>query len=95
MPRYRTNRTKRLREKLVKHLGEEGPKSSRELLDFYNRATKQGTTMNSMTNVLSKDPRFVVVETIRVSNALARGAMRSRYDMLVWDLAPDIRREEE
>ena len=82
MPKYRSNRTKRLREKLVKHLGEVGPKSSRELLDYFNLVNRQGTTMNSMTNVLAKDPRFIVVETIRVSQSTS-----GRYDMLVWGLA--------
>ena len=82
MPRYRSNRTKRLREKLVKHLGEDGPKSSRQLLDYYNRVNKNGTTMNSLTNVLSKDPRFIVVDTIRGSQHQG-----GKYDMLVWGLA--------
>ena len=82
MPRYRSNRTKRLREKLVKYMAEAGPKSSRELLDWFNRVNKNGTTMNSLTNVLSKDPRFVVVDTIRVTQNLS-----GRYDMFVWGLA--------
>ncbi len=82
MAKYRTNRTKRLREKLVKHLHEAGPKSSRELLDYYNRVSRLGTTMNSLSNVLSKDPRFIVVDTIRVSQSTS-----GRYDMLVWGLA--------
>ena len=82
VPQYRSNRTKRLREKLVKHIAEAGPKSSRELLDWFNRVNKNGTTMNSLTNVLSKDPRFVVVDTIRVTQNLS-----GRYDMFVWGLA--------
>ena len=82
----RANRTKRLREKLVEYLTEQGPKSSRELLDYYNKASRQGTTMNSLTNVLSKDPRFEVVQTIRVSNNTisASRARGSQYSMLVW-----------
>ena len=82
VPQYRSNRTKRLREKLVKHMAEVGPKSSRELLDWFNRVNKNGTTMNSLTNVLSKDPRFGVVDTIRVTQNLS-----GRYDMFVWGLA--------
>ena len=82
VPQYRSNRTKRLREKLVKHMAEVGPKSSRELLVWFNRVNKNGTTMNSLTNVLSKDPRFVVVDTIRVTQNLS-----GRYDMFVWGLA--------
>ena len=82
----RAHRTKRLREKLVKHLTEHGPKSSRELLDYYNKATRQGTTMNTLTNVLSKDPRFEVVQTIQVSNNTisANRSRGSQYSMLVW-----------
>ena len=82
VPQYRSNRTKRLREKLVKHMAEAGLKSTRELLDWFNRVNKNGTTMNSLTNVLSKDPRFVVVDTIRVTQNLS-----GRYDMFVWGLA--------
>ena len=82
VPQYRSNRPKRLREKLVQHMAEVGPKSSRELLDWFNRVNKNGTTMNSLTNVLSKDPRFVVVDTIRVTQNLS-----GRYDMFVWGLA--------
>jgi len=82
VPQYRSNRTKRLRERLVKHIAEAGPKSSRELLDYFNKVNKNGTTMHSLTNVLSKDPRFVVVDTIRVSQH-----MSGRYDMFVWGLA--------
>ncbi len=80
----RTNRTYRVREKLLDHLRENGPKSSRELLDYYNRATKQGTTMNSMTNVLAKDRRFRVADTIRVPNKRGRMGTGGYYDMLVW-----------
>lgn len=81
LPAYRSNRTKRLRERLVRYLREDGPKSSRELLDYFNKVNKNGTTMNSMTNVLAKDPRFVVVDTIKVRQH------HSRYDMFVWGLA--------
>jgi hypothetical protein len=79
----RANRTKRLREKLVRYLTKHGPKSSRELLDYYNTATRQGTTMNTLTNVLSKDPRFEVIQTIQVSQSTS-----GRYSMLVWGVIP-------
>ena len=85
----RANRTKRLREKLLEHIKRNGPKSSRELLDYYNSTSRQGSTMNSMANVLAKDPRFRVVRKIMVGG----GHIGSRYEMLVWG-AVDTSEEE-
>jgi len=78
----RANRTRRLRDKLVEYIKLNGPQTSRQLLDYYNSASRQGTTMNSMTNVLAKDPRFRVHHKVMVT-----GTLGSKYEMLVWGLA--------
>jgi len=79
--RIYSNKTKRLREHLELHLKENGPKTSRELLDYYNQVSRQGSTMNSLTNVLAKDPRFCVHRTVRIM-----GHDSSSYEMLMWCL---------
>jgi len=78
----KANKTKRLRDKLQKYIQNNGPKTSRQLLDYFNSVSRQGSTMNSMTNVLAKDPRFRVHHKVMVRNIVGGG----RYEMLVWGL---------
>tara|TARA_R110002096_G_scaffold310594_4_gene505129 strand:+ start:4320 stop:4580 length:261 start_codon:yes stop_codon:yes gene_type:complete len=81
----RANKTKRLRGKLTAYLKTHKTASSRELLDHFNKENRQGSTMNSMTNVLAKDPRFKVVGQTRVAGNAAGG----KYSMLLWGLVDE------
>lgn len=81
----RANKTKRLRNKLVKRITRMGPQTTRQLLDYYNDASRQGSTMNSITNVLAKDPRFRVHHKVMVRNSISGG----KYEMLVWGLTSE------
>jgi len=83
----RANKTLRLRNKLIAFLKVRGTASSRQLLDHFNSTTRQGSTMNSMTNVLAKDPRFKVVGQTKVSK------FSGKYSMLVWGLSGEEEEE--
>ena len=75
------SRTQRLREEVVRLLGDAGPRNTVQILDHLNARFRWGATMNQLGNIMAKDGRFRKLGT-------ERGGFRGmRYDVCVWALA--------
>ena len=60
-------RTKRLRKAIIKHLLKVGQADTADIYEWLKNNTYWGESMNRISNVLAKDPRFELVgETRRV-----------------------------
>ncbi len=58
-------RTKRLRNKIIKFLEEKGEADTADVYEHLKHATYWGASQNQVGNILSKDPRFVLVGETR------------------------------
>ena len=77
-------RTKRLRVKIKDFLRANPESNSRQIYEHINAAITHGTTMNQLSNILSKDPDIVKVGQERVSGFLGGG-----YVCCIWKLQED------
>jgi len=75
-------RSKRLKQKIVEILRENGPLNTGQIFEEYNRIYRHGTTMSALTNALRGRARVVgSVDTTKLGT-------RCRY--LIWDVKEDI-----
>tara|TARA_B100000902_G_scaffold388149_2_gene433307 strand:- start:136 stop:405 length:270 start_codon:yes stop_codon:yes gene_type:complete len=58
-------RTKRLRKQIIKHLLEVGEADTADIYEHLKENTYWGKSMNQISNVLAKDPRFKLVGKTR------------------------------
>jgi len=63
----------RLKKFIIELIEQKGPMTTGEILDAFNRHSRNGTQMQSLGNLLGKDPIFVQVDYIghsRIRNAV-------------------------
>lgn len=74
-------RTRRLAEWILDEIGmsENGYLNTHEIKDKIDARSKQGTTMNSLSNVLAKSSAFEIVGVVRT-----RSLLNSGYEIKVW-----------
>jgi hypothetical protein len=77
-------KTARLREHCKEYLERHGVCNTAEIFDFINKNTRWGTTMNQLSNVLSKTKGIVKVDYIDVSST--RGVVTTRLRVCEWML---------
>lgn len=81
------SRSKRLKEKIVEILQENGPLNTGQIFEEYNRLYRHGTTMSALTNTLRGRARVVgFVDTTKLGT-------RCRY--LIWDVKEEINHHQE
>ncbi len=81
-------RTGRLRNAVEKLLRKKIEANTAEIHEHINRIYKWGCSMNTLTNILAKDPRFVKIGHVQ-SQQLGGG----RYRLCNWSLT-EFKREE-
>ena len=81
-------RTGRLRNAVEKLLRKKIEANTAEIHEHINRIYKWGCSMNTLTNILAKDPRFVKIGYVQ-SQQLGGG----RYRLCNWSLT-EFKREE-
>lgn len=57
-------KTQRIREKIVSYMAEEGEVTTADILEYVNKNSRHGTTMNQLGNILAKSKMFVKVDFI-------------------------------
>ncbi len=73
-------RTMRIRATIAGHLkSQQEPQTFRQILDWLNDNTRNGSTPHQLCNVLAKNPEFIHIDTVRV-----RGTTSGKYDQTVW-----------
>ena len=72
----------KIRNYIVKKITEEGPQSTTDLYDAINDHFRHGTTTNSLSNILAKDPQFEKHGMIEQASLLS-----GSYKICVWKLA--------
>ena len=55
----------RIKKMAIEYVQEKGNASTHEILEHINMNTKEGTSIQTLNNVLGKNPEFVKVETKR------------------------------
>ena len=74
-------KTKRLLSLVVKYLNSEGASSTTAIFEHINNTTRHGTTMQTLTNVLSKNPNHIQ----SVESTFTDSILGGRYQVQVWD----------
>ena len=81
-PIVKERRHSRLIQKVVNFLHAEGPKNTREILQYVNTTTRHGTMVTELTNVLAKYPKyFKRGPMVRVGSELS-----GSYEICTWIL---------
>jgi len=71
----------KIRNYIVKKITEEGPQSTTDLYDAINDHFRHGTTTNSLSNILAKDPQFEKQGMTEQASMLS-----GSYKVCVWKL---------
>ncbi len=77
-------KTTRLRALCIKALAN-GPLCTQKVKDYVNNNSRHGTTMNSLVNVLGKDPAFAICGHEKTRNLSPTG----NYNLARWYLIPN------
>jgi len=85
------SRTTALRNTIEKIIREKGESTSAGILEEVNKRTKNGSSMNQIGNLLSRDTRFVKVDFLSVSDStIINGVgISQRVRQCVWALDED------
>jgi hypothetical protein len=89
-------KTKRLRVKIIKMMKEHGSLNTGEIFDMVNEyngkySIKNGSTMNQVGNILSKEPVFEKLIDAEDPNApIVRGGNGQSYPLSVWGINKDV-----
>lgn len=75
---------KRIQNKIVKFLEEQGAKNTYEIYEYINDNDSNGIVMAALCNVLSKNKKFVECDKVRVV-----GITQGSYNLTVWKIEHD------
>lgn len=79
-------RTKRLRQKIIKYLEKVGQADTADIYEYIKANSYWGASQNQIGNVVSKDPRFVLVGETRRKMGM--------WSLQIYELSPDYQEYE-